>query len=71
MAGRDDPAADSGAGKHRFRILHCLQRGRFCPEALRVAQYVLRVLLHYTQHAHNANNTRITRGMSKTRNTAF
>ena len=32
-------------------IFHCLQRGRFCPEALRAAQYVLCVLLHYTQHA--------------------
>ena len=71
MAGRDDPTADSGAEKHWFCIFYCLQRGRFCPEALHVAQYVLRVLLHYTQHAHNANNTRITRTTCKTRSTAF
>ena len=71
MVGRDDPPADSGAEKHRFGIFHCLQRGRLCPEALRVAQYVLRVLLHYTQHAHNANNTCITRRTCKTRGTVF
>ena len=44
-------------------IFHCLHRGRFCPEAIRTAQCVLRVLLHYTQHAQhvqNANNTRST-----------
>ena len=55
-------------------IFHCLQRGRFCPEALCAAQYVLRVLLHYTQHAqhvHNAKNRRITRTTRKTGCTAF
>ena len=55
----------------RRTIFHCLQRGRFCPEALRAAQYVLRVLLHNAQHAQhmqNANNTRITR---RARSTAF
>ena len=55
-------------------IFHCLQRGRFCPEALRAAQYVLRVLLQNAQHAQhvqNANNTRITRRTRRTRSTAF
>ena len=55
-------------------IFHCLQRERFCPEALRAAQYVPRVLLHYTQHAqhvHNAKNKRITRRTRKKRSTAF
>ena len=55
-------------------IFHCLQRGRFCPEALRAAQYVLRVLLHntkHTQHVRNANYTRITRRTRKTRSMAF
>ena len=58
-------------GNYTVSMFHCLQRGRFCPEALRAAQYVLRVLLHNTQHAQhaqNANNTRITR---RTRSTAF
>ena len=52
----------------------CLQRGRFCPEALRAAQYVLRVLLHntqHTQHVQNANNTRISHRMRRMRSTAL
>ena len=52
-------------------IFHCLQRGRFCPEALRAAQYVLRVLLQNAQHVQNANNTRITHRTRRTRSTAF
>ena len=55
-------------------IFHCLHRGRFCPEALGAAQYVLRVLLQNAQHAQhvqNANNTRITRRTRRTRSTAF
>ena len=70
------PMAGRGGGRifvHIF-IFHCLQRERFCPEALRAAQYVLRVLLHNTQHAQhvqNANNTRITRKTRKMRSTAF
>ena len=52
-------------------IFHCLQRGCFCPEALPAAQYVLRVLLHNTQHVQNENNTRIARRTRKTRSTAF
>ena len=54
-------------------IFHFLQRGRFCSEALCAAEYVQRVLLHYTQHAQNVDNakkknTRITR---KTRSTVL
>ena len=61
----------SSARTLEIAIFHCLQRGRFCPEALCAAQYVLRVLLQNAQHAQhvqNANNTRITR---RTRRTEF
>ena len=56
---------------YMLTIFHCLQRGRFCPEALHAAQYVLRVLLNNAQHVQNANNTRITRRTRRTRSTAF
>ena len=56
------------------RIFLCLRRGRYCPEAVCAAQYVLRVLLQNAQHAQhvqNANNTRITRRTRRTRSTEF
>ena len=55
-------------------IFLCLRRGRYCPEAVCAAQYVLRVLLQNAQHAQhvqNANNTRITRRTRRTRSTEF